>query len=424
MAKSSRATPIGPADNLPDAYRALEKDLGDRELFDAYYVERADSPAERLETQLRTSDTICHVLYLGQPKSGKTTELLRLARKIEDKYFVVFLSALEDMEPSDVKPIDLLLLSATRLYEQAAKEGVKVGPDIEKDLRDWLLQNSGETFRTTIKEKTKGGGVEAGLKVVVAKLGGSFRVDSTLREEIRTRLAPRVADLCDKIEILCAKIQQKLGREPLVIIDDLEKIDLATQEVLFHKHAATLSTPGCMTIYTASKAMCYLPSWTMVKASFPAPVEVPSIRTSTRDGGPFPPGLDLLRSILLKRMKAGLLVPEALDKLVTICNGVLSDLFAVCKTCCLEAIAERAAQITWQMVDRNHQSLTDDFRRMIHSECYHMLGKVHATRTAEVSKALSELMQMQAVIEYKDEKGIYYDVHPAVVPLLPVKSAK
>ncbi len=416
----AKPKPIRPADNFRDAYRALGRDLFNSDLYAAYYAERPESPVGQLKERLLTEEGPCHILYVGQRKSGKTTELLRLKEELKDDYFVVFLSVLEDMEPSDVKPVDLLLFAATRLYREAAEAGVKMGRDIEKDLAEWLLQISGDVFQTIVKEKTRGGGAGLKLKAVVAELDGGFKVNYGLRKEIRTHLAPRVAELVNQTEVICRKLKQKLGKEALVIIDDMEKaMDLEEQENMFFKHAATMSKPPCRMVYTVDRALCYLPTWKQIKASFPNSVELQSIRTMTRDDDEYAPGLDLLRGILLRRMSKDLFEPDALERVIRICNGVLSDLLSVCRNCCLDAMTtEDANRITWQMVDRNHQRLTNDFMRMIAGKYYPKLKRIHATRKAKPSTELSELLAMQAVIEYEDKAGLYYDVHPAVVPLL------
>ena len=410
--------PIQPADNFDDAYRALSNRLEDCAAFRAYYVERKDSPVEMLKRRLLVADRECHILYSGQRKSGKTTELLRLAGELQDKYMVVFLSVFRDMEPSDIEPIDLLLLSATRLCEVAIKAGVKVGKDVEKDLADWLLQNSGEAFQLKVKEKTKGLSLGAKLKYLIGEVGGNYRTDSTLRTEIRTRLGPRAGELAERIEILAAKTRQTVGKDPLILIDDLEKVDLATQETLFRKHAATLTRPRCRIIYTVDKALEYEPYWNVVRASFPDPVEVPSICTVTRTGAEHEPGLALLHEILLRRIGPGLFHEDALDKLIRSCNGVLDDLLSIARLCCLAAPVENAQEINWSMVDRQYQTLTDNFRRMIPEAHFAKLGRIHATHTAERDEQLVSLLHMQAAIEYRDESGLYYGVHPAVIPLL------
>jgi hypothetical protein len=411
--------PVGPARDFTAAYRALKKSLvGDRELFDAYYVRRTDSPVEELKSRLLVDNEDCHTLYLGTRKSGKTTELGRLAYELDDRFLVVFISVLSDMEPSDVKPIDLLLFTLAKLTSVALKAGVKVGREVEKDIADWLLQNTNEVFRTKVSETGGVAKVGAKLNAVVAELNASFGVDSKLRTEVREKLGPRVAEIAAHAEVIAAKVRQSLKKDPLIIIDDIEKIDLADQEELFGKHAATLTRPQVRTIYTADKALVYLPSWNLIRASFPQPAEVRSLATVKRDGSRHGEGLALLRNLLLKRVHESLFEPDALRKLTEVCNGVMGDLLEVTQTCCTSAMADKAPKITWNMVDRCFQSLSDTFRRMIAETEYPRLAEIHQKREAKNDAGLGELLFMHAVIEYRDERGLYYDVHPAVVPIL------
>jgi hypothetical protein len=414
--------PIGPAGDFTTAYRALKKSLvDDRKLFDAYYVSRTDSPVEELKSRLLVDDENCHTLYLGTRKSGKTTELGRLAYELEDRFLVVFISVLSDMEPSDVKPIDLLLFSVAKLAAVALEANVKVGRDMENDIVEWLLQNTNEVFRTKVTETGGGAKVGAKLNAVVAEINASFGVDAKLRTEVREKLGPRVAEIAEHMRLLAAKVRQSLKKDPLIIIDDIEKIDLADQEELFGKHAATLTRPEVRTIYAADKALVYLPSWNLIRASFPQPVEVRSLATVKRDGSPKEVGLNLLKDLLLRRMREDLFEPDALKKITEICNGVMGDLLEVAQSCCTAAMAENSQTITWDMVDRRYQSLSDNFRRMIDETEYPRLAEIHKTREAKKDTSLSNLLFMHAVIEYRDKIGLYYDVHPAVVPILKQK---
>jgi len=408
---------LGPAQDLAAAYRALELDLDDKPLFEAYYVERKHSPAKRLKVALNTGSAPCKILYSGQNKSGKTTELRRLERGLEGTHLVVFLSVLRDLEPGDVQALDLLLLSATKLCAEARKANVKLGRDIEKLMSDLLLQNTSEVFRTKVVSKTGGGGAGLKLGIALAELGGDYRIDQTLRTEVRQKLEPKVSQLVEVFDMVADKVRQS-GRQPLVIVDDIEKIDVEPAEKLFRFHAATLTRPKCTMLYTVNKAMEYLPSWNAIRGSFDDAVEVYPVRIARRDGSPHDDGIELLRCILRQRMSESLFEPDAFDKVVRSCNGVLSDLLVLTRNACLTALERGSPRITWEMIDRQWQNLTINFQRMIDEPLYPMVAEVAKTREGRKDEHLSKLLFMLAVIEYRDETGIYYDVHPAVRPLL------
>ena len=296
--KHKGSTAISPAKNLADAYNAILSDLEDRDLFDAYYVNRLDSPIEEIKKRIITSLTPVKILFAGQPKSGKTTELFRLIKELEDKCFIIYYSVYRDMEPADLKYEDLLLLSAIKLSEEAIDRKIKIDKDVTKLLTDWFVQISGEVVETRIKEKKKGLEVGANFKFLVAKLGLGFKTSSEVRTEIRKKLEPRVGEIIEKIDILSAIVKNETQKDPLLIIDDLEKVDLEVAKDIFFGHAQTLGKPNLKTIFLFSKSMTYTEEGRIVASQLSKPIHLPNIMTSNREGKPRDKGLELLRQII------------------------------------------------------------------------------------------------------------------------------
>ncbi len=412
---------IGPANNLADAYNAVLSDLEDRSFFDAYYINRPDSPIEEIKNRIIKSRTPVKILFAGQPKSGKTTELFRLRKELEDKCFIVYYSVYRDMEPADLKYQDLLLLSAIKLSEEAIKRNIKIHKDVKKLLSDWFIQISGEVFETKTKEKKRE--LEAGinLKYLVAKLGLGFKTSSEVRTEIRKKLEPRVGEIIENIDILSAIVKNQTKKEPLLIIDDLEKVDLEVAKDIFFGHAQTLGKPNLKTIFLFSKSMTYTEEGRIVASQLSKPIHLPNVMTTNREGRPHQTGLKLLEQIILKRMDKVLFEGDAFDYLFKTSNGVLSDLFSIIAGACITAISKERKKITWDDVDVHFKLLTDEFRRVIKEEFYPTLAQIYKEKEAKNDEHLSKMLHVLAVLEYRDEKGIYYDVHPAVVPLLQEK---
>ena len=416
--------PIGPAKNLADAYNAVLSDLEDRKLFEAYYVNRPDSPIEEIKNRLILSRTPVKILFAGQTKSGKTTELFRLVGEVEGKYFTVYYSVFRDMEPADLKYQDLLLLAALKLSQEAIDQKVTVSRDITKLLSDWFIQISGEAVETRIKEKTKGLSVGAKLRYLVGELGVGFKTDATVRTEVRKRLEPGIREIVENIDILATTIKNKTKKAPLLIIDDIEKVDMAVAEDIFYGHAQTLGRPNLHMIFLFPRAMTYTNKGRLVANQLSNPIHLPNIMTSDREGHPNDSSLDLLRQIIFKRMDSSLFEPDAFNYLLKTSNGVLSDLFSVLAGACITALSTDKSKISWQDVDEHFKRLTDQFRRAIKEECYPTLAQVYKEKRADNDQHLWDMLHILAVLEYRDEKGIFYDVHPAVVPLLQEKKLR
>jgi hypothetical protein len=420
--KSPKTTKaIGPAKNLADAYNAVLSDLEDRKLFEAYYVNRPDSPINEIKKRLLLSRTPVKILFAGQTKSGKTTELFRLVRELEGKYFTVYYSVFRDMEPADLKYQDLLLLAALKLSDEAIKQKVKVGKRMTKLLSDWFIQVSGEVFETKTKEKSKELSLGAKLKYLVVGLTAGFKTNATVRTEVRKRLEPQVGGIIEKIDMLAATIKNETGREPLLIIDDLEKVDRAVAEDIFYGHTQTLGRPNLRTIFLFPKSMTYTEKGRLVASQLSNPIHLLNIMTSDREGHPNDLSLDLLRQIVFKRMDDALFEPDAFEYLLETSNGVLSDLFSVLAGACITALSTDKSKISWQDVDEHFRRLTDQFRRAIKEECYPTLAQVYKEKEAENGDYLWDMLHILAVLEYRDKAGLFYEVHPAVVPVLQEK---
>lgn len=412
---------LGPAKNLNDAYNTVLSDLKDERLFGAYYVDRPDSPIQEIKTRLTLSLTSVKILFAGQSKSGKTTELFRLIRELKDRYFTVYYSVFRDMEPADIKYQDLLIFTAIKLSEEAIREKVKIDKDIAKSLSDWLIQISGEVFKTKIKEKRKRLELGAKLRWLVGEIGGGFKTNTTLRTEIRKRLEPRIGEIIEKIDILTGTIKNNTKKDPLLIIDDLEKVDMKVAEEIFYGHSQTLGRPNLRIIYTFPKAMTYTDKGRIIATQLSNPIHLPNIMTSNRKGKPENAGLELLKKIILKRMDESLFEPDALNHLLKTSNGVLADLFSILAGACITSLSKGNSRITWKDVDTHFQYLTDEFRRAIREKYYPILAQVYKEKRADNDQNLWDMLHILAVLEYRDKKGIFYDVHPAVVPLLKEK---
>lgn len=408
----------GPAKNLGDAYNAVLSSLGDRNLFNAYYVNRPDSPIAEIKSRLISSKVPIKILFAGQTKSGKTTELFRLIKELEDRYFTIYYSVFLDMEPADLKYPDLLLLTTLKLSEEAIRQKVKVGKDITKLLSDWFTQISGEVIETKIKEKTKTFSLRAKLKYLVGELGLGFKTDKVVRTEVRKRLEPGVGEIIENIDLLTATIKNDTGKDPLLIIDDLEKIDMDVAEEIFYGHSQTLGRPNLRAIFLFPKSMTYTDKGRLVASQLSNPIHLPNIMTSNRKGEPIDSGLKLLSEVILKRMDRDLFEADAFEYLLKTSNGVLNDMFSILAGACIAALSKGRSKITWADVDEHFKRVTDQFRRAIREPYFPKLATVYKEKRAENDQQLWDMLHILAVLEYRDEEGIFYDIHPAIVPIL------
>jgi predicted AAA+ superfamily ATPase len=129
--------------NIDDAYTAVEPSMA-LEQDDERYVDFQDVRGENDEVGImfrrinRTSNGFLCQLLTGHRGCGKTTELFRLKRKLEEyNFFVVYFDAEETLDISDLDYPDVLLAIAEQLEAQLReKAGISIKPELLESIAD------------------------------------------------------------------------------------------------------------------------------------------------------------------------------------------------------------------------------------------------------------------------------------------------
>jgi len=244
------ATSLEDALNLFDPQHSLAVDE-----LDTYYVARSHAPLEPMKTYLRVNRQPVKILFSGHRGSGKSTELTRLARDLENDFFIVRFSA-RSLNLADLHYVNIMLACAAALFREATDKArnAKVPAALWKDILSWLTHEI--TTETTITAP-KSGSISAKINALVFSIEGKYGREATTRTMMRERLFPRVNDLIEQMNTVCKEIEKVTGHRPLVIFEDIDKTDLAHTRDLFFDHATTLSSPACSIIYTFPIPLCY-----------------------------------------------------------------------------------------------------------------------------------------------------------------------
>jgi len=405
------------AANFTDAFNKLGLQLKERKIFDAYYVSRDDSPVAELKQRILMDNSPSKILFTGHRASGKTTELRRLMFMLENDYFVVYFSAMDELELADIDYKDVLLSMVLQTLRSIEERKIRISKDIVEDMLQLLKQLSGELVVSRVEQKTRGFDIGAKLRALVAEIGGRYKSETVSRSEIRKTAERLIQDVLQRFDSLIAELQQRVKKPLLIIVDDLEKADLALAEEIFYKHADTLARPICKAIFTIPVSLIYAPCWRQVEMNFLAPPHILPLKSvKKKDGSVNSEAVNFLKSIVLKRVSSELFEDKAVEKLALWSGGVVVDFLRMVRDCCVKAQAKDLKKVDIDLAGEVFDYLINDYRRPIEEKYYPKLVEVYKNKDAKIDGELRFLLHLLAILEYDRKR--WYDVHPAVERIL------
>lgn len=282
-----------------------------------------------LGRKVTRSKAYTYQLYSGYRGSGKTTELLRLGKALEDKgHIVVYFAAdEEDLSVQDAQYTDILLACTRHLLRSLDS----ANPD---PILKWLkarLNELQDVMQTKINVDKLS--LDVGLKEF-AKITAAVRSEPGQRQKIRERLEPHTETLIQALNSFIKDGCEHLpvGTKLVVIADNLDRIvpifrenGRSNHEEIFLDRHEQLSALNCHIIYTVPVSMVYSRWATQLKDNYGIPLVLPSIRVRQEDGSAYEGGVEILKTIIQRRLPHDLkdlpLVPNVFES-----EDVLQDL--------------------------------------------------------------------------------------------------
>jgi hypothetical protein len=389
----------------------------------------------RLEGKIRRAEgsPTCQVLA-GHKGSGKSTELLRLKKRLEsdpDRFFVVYVEADEDIDRNDVDFPDVLIAIVRQMAAQLKQHaGINLKPGYFKDrlirLKDLLTSEINfESFE-----------LDAGLM----KLAGAIKSSPDARAKIRDLLEPDTSNwLYAANDVIGQGVKELVndGKRGLVILmDDLDKMVVRehagtgynTDEYLFVSRAAQLTAFHCHVIYTMPLSLAYSHQEQAVRASYGGHVPVvPMTKVSARppDTGPYLPGVERFRKIIALRLKAAnaetgdvFVNEDVRDKLIALSGGQPTELMTLLR----EAIITHGLPIDEKSLKRAETEGRREYARQLRQDHWPIIEEVRSSgdfaRTKEKEPAFRELLDSRAILQYVNDEE-WYALNPMVGALRP-----
>ena len=402
---------------------------GDPRYVDCRSVRGDEDVVKDLGRTVRRSQAFTYQLYSGHRGSGKTTELLRLKKDLEDRgHKVVYFAAdEEDLSVQDAQYTDILLACTRHLLQELKNAD-------SKPILSWLqdrLQDLQDVMLTEIKIDQLN--LEVGLQEF-AKLTAAVRTEPRQRQKIRERVEPHTETLIEALNAFIADGKKRLPEKTklLVIADNLDRIvpifrdnGRSNYEEIFLDRNEQLKALDCHIVYTVPIPFIYSRWSTELKDNYGIPQVLPSIMVRQKNNDPDDKGLNILRNMIELRIPEHLrtvLVPEVfeseqvLQELCLMSGGYVRDLAQLMQ----EAINQTdTLPIGARAVQRAADNLQDVYRRAVEENQWDILREVHQSKKIKNGQIERSLLFSRCLLEYRyfddnRDKQTWYDVHPVL----------
>lgn len=405
---------------------------------------RGDSKiARKLVQRIKNArGTASHHLVMGHTKCGKTTELNRTTRLLEEEGYATVFFDVAEVATRTFEYAAVLLLMAGQIVDQLAKRkprGIKVKGASAQKLAEFLLERE-----ITLGGQISGdatGKVEAkAAPGLLTRLLGEFGIGVELRggfqrsRDITVKIEADTRGFLEAIQELVQDTNQKVldaGHKGLVVIcDGCDKLAItATDEngksrdlqlSMFVDHTADLRAVPCHVIYTVpiSIQANLGDSWEQSPEFVPA---VPVNKLPGIDDSYPMAGRRALEEVVNRRLRQqgttidGLFSDRSLlEQLIDVSGGHISDLLLLVREAVLEAQTDGVELLTTSHIHRSILRRTLEYKRLIESKYLETLATIDELKTASNSDEYRELVFKRLVLEYICGTETRVDLHPLV----------
>jgi len=309
--------------------------------------------------------------------------------------------------------VDVLFSIGAQLYLQYVDSGRELRSELMDDLEAWRdsiverVREEESSFETSI-----GGGIQGFFLSVMAKI----RAEDTTRKTIREVIEPRLSELIDKINSIIADIEGREGKKVLILIDDLDKPSLERAKNIFYDNQTAITQPLCHIVYTVPISIFFAQEFTAIRETrFFLPntkLHKKNDRTSKHKLG-----YGLLETFIHRRMKKDLIDPDALDLAIEMGAGVFRESARIIQIAADSAIEDERDCIIKEDVKRAEQEIRNDFKRILKTEDYDILGEVCKDNEIRGIEKIGHLLHNLSVLEYVNDEN-WCDVHPTLKKIL------
>jgi len=355
------------------------------------------------------------ILFSGHRGCGKTTELEFLSKTLQSEGFlVVFVTAIKDMNIQDLYYTDLLLMLVKKTIELISTQ-VKLDKRHKKKIEDNLRQLSRDLVKEDIIELKS----RFGLKAFSDWVDLFFTRDRTTRQTVRVKADSLITEIIGIFNSIVKSIQDTTSKRIVVIVDDVEKVADEEKIVdIFIKHSNIVIGLECHIVMTVPPSLFYSPSFRQLGQTYGITFFLPPFQVRNRDGLDNREQIQLMESIIRKRISDKIIRSELLQTLARQSGGLLFDFIRMTKLSLNNTSLHDQEYVTSEYIEEAFNDLVNEYDKIISPQYYDLLKNVHQNKDAVKDKVFRDLLFQLILLEYIESGRSWYDLHPAVEQLL------
>jgi hypothetical protein len=409
--------------------------------FDTFYVNASEArsikdPAVRLVSFFNINiKNPQKVLFMGHGGCGKSTELERIKNELGAGFFVTTFSVKDEIDIMDLKYTDLIFIILDKLLEGLKILNIDINPHTLDTLyRYWHDEQLIEKFSYEKMEADVSGEMSIGAKLsflfkMILSVKGVLRTGEETKELIRSRIEPKISHLMSGISEIIDTITIELKKKnmvPILIIEDLDKLEIPVAEDLFLNHKNILTALNIHIVYTFPIFLYYSHNFKEIVKSFNRIEMLHMIKVRNIDRSEHRKGIDKIKEIILRRADTEkLFTNEALEFIIEKSGGALRDVFEMIQSAALTSMEKKIDKIDSNSAQIAYYELRSSYSRPISRKHLSLLSHIYndAKKSPLIDDSnfntndnLKELLKSLAVIEYNDLR--WCDLHPAVEDFL------
>lgn len=382
-----------------------------------FYINRPGNPiTELIDALLAPFYRPPKFFFSGHRGCGKSTELMHLVANpgIQKKYWPVNFSIRDEADIIDLDFRDILLAIGSRMFRDYRKAGGRLPEQLLKELNGWRGKVEEEV--KTIHSGRTAFEIGAGIDAFFANTGLKMKLEPATRKELRQVFEKDITGLISVINNIATAIYSKEHRIPLILIDDLDKPNLDEARAIFHDRRNIMMQPNCAIIYTVSSALFYTKEFEAIRdqAIFLPNIKLhPHTEPEVKDSE----GYTTLRRFVHVRINPNLVDGLALEEAIANSGGVFREMARIMRTAIGRSRRRRATKIEINDVEWATTEIRNEYRRILDKEEIEILRKVHQQNRLEYDNRLQPLLQLLAVLEYRNGEN-WCDIHPVLRRLI------